>query len=56
MPNAPELPKRSHIPSQREIARVGRLLRTEFVGGALLVAAALLGFLAANSPLADFFF
>ncbi|WP_036057758.1 Na+/H+ antiporter NhaA [Leucobacter sp. PH1c] len=42
--------------SKREAARVSRLLRAEVVGGVIVMIAALLGFLAANSPLADAYF
>lgn len=42
--------------SKREAARVSRLLRAEVVGGVIVMIAALLGFLAANSPLADVYF
>ncbi len=42
--------------SKREAARVSRLLRAEVVGGVIVMIAALLGFLAANSPLADGYF
>lgn len=38
--------------SRREAARVTRILRNEFASGIAVMAAALLGFLAANSPLA----
>lgn len=38
--------------SRREAARVSRLLRNEFVSGLLVIVAALIGFAAANSPLA----
>ena len=37
--------------SRREAARVSRVLRNEFASGIAVMAAALLGFLAANSPL-----
>lgn len=39
--------------SRREASRLGRLLRTESIGGAIVVVAAALGFLAANSPAGD---
>lgn len=39
--------------SRRETARVNRLLRTEFFSGILVIAAAVAGFAAANSPLVD---
>jgi len=42
--------------SKREAARVSRLLRAEVVGGLIVIAAALVGFVAANSPLADGYF
>ncbi|KAM9863922.1 Na+/H+ antiporter NhaA [Leucobacter sp. BZR 635] len=41
--------------SKREIARVNRLLRREFFGGLIIMVAALIGFVAANSPIADWF-
>jgi NhaA family Na+:H+ antiporter len=40
----------------REAARISRLLRAEFVSGILVMAAALAGFVAANSPLASGYF
>ena len=42
--------------NQREAARVSRLLRAEVVGGVIVMVAALIGFIAANSPLADWYF
>lgn len=54
-----ERPRRRRIlslVSKREAARVSRLLRAEVVGGVIVMIAALLGFLAANSPLADAYF
>lgn len=42
--------------NKREAARVSRLLRAELVGGVIIMVAALLGFIAANSPLADGYF
>lgn len=42
--------------NKREAARVSRLLRAELVGGVIIMVAALLGFIAANSPLADSYF
>lgn len=42
--------------SRREAARVARLLRSEFAAGLLVIAAAFLGFLAANTPFADIYF
>lgn len=41
--------------TKRETARVNRLLRIEFVGGLIIMVAALVGFIAANSPIADSF-
>ncbi|MBB4071653.1 Na+/H+ antiporter NhaA [Canibacter oris] len=41
---------------RREVVRVGRLLRAEMVGGAIIIVAALLGFIFANSPAAETFF
>lgn len=41
--------------TKREITRVNRLLRIEFVGGLIIMVAALVGFIAANSPIADWF-
>lgn len=41
--------------SRREIVRINRLLRREFVGGLIIMIAALVGFIAANSPIADWF-
>ena len=41
--------------SKREIARVNRLLKREFFGGLIIMVAALVGFIAANSPIADWF-
>ncbi|GAA1606379.1 Na+/H+ antiporter NhaA [Leucobacter chromiireducens] len=54
-----ERPRRRRIlslVSKREAARVSRLLRAEVVGGVIVMIAALLGFLAANSPIADSYF
>ncbi|WP_053383632.1 Na+/H+ antiporter NhaA [Leucobacter celer] len=42
--------------NKREAARVSRLLRAELPGGILVMAAALAGFVAANSPLAAGYF
>ncbi|WP_017793648.1 Na+/H+ antiporter NhaA [Leucobacter salsicius] len=42
--------------NKREAARVSRLLRAELVGGIIIMVAAALGFIAANSPLADGYF
>lgn len=42
--------------NKREAARVSRLLRAELPGGILVMVAALAGFVAANSPLADGYF
>ncbi|MBL3698506.1 Na+/H+ antiporter NhaA [Leucobacter luti] len=42
--------------SKREAARISRLLRAEVVGGVIVMIAALIGFIAANSPLADGYF
>lgn len=39
--------------SRRETARINRLLRTEFFSGILVIVAAVAGFVAANSPLAE---
>ncbi|MBK0420855.1 Na+/H+ antiporter NhaA [Leucobacter sp. CSA2] len=56
-PKAPSMRGRRRrilsLVNKREAARVSRLLRAEIVGGVLVMAAALLGFIAANSPLAD---
>jgi len=41
---------------KREAARVSRVLRGEFVAGLVMLAAAVVGFIAANSPLADGYF
>ncbi len=43
-------------PSRRESSRIGALLRTESVGGMLLVAAAAIAIVWANSPWADAYF
>ncbi|MGO1537762.1 MAG: Na+/H+ antiporter NhaA [Leucobacter sp.] len=42
--------------NKREAARVSRLLRAEVVGGIIIMVAAALGFIAANSSLADGYF
>lgn len=42
--------------SRREASRVSRLLRNEFASGIAVMAAALIGFIAANSPLAPAYF
>lgn len=56
-PDAPSMRGRKRrilsLVNKREAARVSRLLRAEIVGGVLVMVAALLGFLAANSPLAN---
>ena len=39
--------------TRREFARVNRLLRAEFASGLLVIAAAVLGLIAANGPLDD---
>lgn len=52
-------PRRRRILSlvqHREAARISRLLRAELVGGIIVMVAALLGFIAANSPLANGYF
>lgn len=41
---------------KREVTRINRLLRTETIGGMVIIVAALLGFSLANSPLAEQFF
>lgn len=45
-----------HRGSYREVLRVGEILRKETVGGMLLVAAALIAIIWANSPAADSYF
>ncbi|MFI7482500.1 Na+/H+ antiporter NhaA [Kocuria sp. M1R5S2] len=45
-----------HRGSYREVLRVGEILRKETVGGILLVAAALIAIVWANSPFADSYF
>jgi NhaA family Na+:H+ antiporter len=42
--------------SKEEAARVTKLLRADVVGGVIVMVAALLGFIAANSPLAESYF
>lgn len=61
--HSPEAPGRQPRPrrllrlvNQREAARVSTLLRGEVVGGVIVMVAALIGFIAANSPLADGYF
>ncbi|WP_166985170.1 Na+/H+ antiporter NhaA [Canibacter zhoujuaniae] len=41
---------------KREVNRVGKLLRSQMIGGLIIMGAALLGFILANSPAADWFF
>ncbi len=41
--------------SRREVVRINRMLRIEFVGGLIIMVAALIGFIAANSPIADWY-
>lgn len=57
LPGAPSTRSRRRrilsLTSRREAARVSRLLRGELVGGVIIMVAALIGFIAANSPLAD---
>lgn len=59
-PDAPsERPRTRRIltlVNKREAARVSRLLRAELVGGVIIIVAAALGLIAANSPLADGYF
>lgn len=52
-PHEASFPRRG---SRAESRRIGRLLRTESVGGAVLVVAALVGIVWANSPWADAYF
>lgn len=40
---------------RRELLRLNRLLRREFVGGLIIMIAALVGFVAANSPISEWF-
>ena len=40
---------------KRELLRINRALQREFVGGLIIMVAALIGFAAANSPIADWF-
>ncbi|MFV0432858.1 MAG: Na+/H+ antiporter NhaA [Leucobacter sp.] len=42
--------------NQREAARINRVLRSERVGGIIVMVAALIGFAAANSPLSGWYF
>ena len=59
-PDAPSNRKRRRriltLVNRREAARVSRLLRADLVGGIIVMIAALIGFVAANSPLADSYF
>ncbi|WP_449278734.1 Na+/H+ antiporter NhaA [Leucobacter sp. GX24907] len=59
-PDAPSQRARSRrifsLTSKREAARVSRLLRAEVVGGVIIMVAALIGFIAANSPLSEWYF
>lgn len=41
--------------SRREAVRIHRILKIEFVGGLVIMVAALIGFLAANSPIAEWY-
>ncbi|MGO3147877.1 MAG: Na+/H+ antiporter NhaA [Leucobacter sp.] len=41
--------------SRRETRRITRYLRVEFVGGLIIMVAALIGFIAANSPIAEWY-
>ncbi|MFC5338697.1 Na+/H+ antiporter NhaA [Leucobacter denitrificans] len=41
--------------SRREVVRINRMLRVEFVGGLIIMVAALIGFIAANTPIADWY-
>lgn len=60
LPGAPSTRTRTirifTLVNRREANRVARLLRAELIGGIIIMGAALLGFLAANSPLAEWFF
>lgn len=42
--------------NRREVVRVSRVLRAELVGGVIIMVAAALGFIAANSPLSEVYF
>lgn len=42
--------------NKRESARVARLLRAELIGGVIIMVAALIGFIAANSPASEWYF
>ena len=44
------------LATHREVVRVNRLLRAELIGGIIIIAAAALGIMAANSPWADSYF
>lgn len=54
-PSSP-LPRRLLAVPTREAARVSRVLRGEFAAGLLVMAAAVLGFVAANTPLSHAYF
>lgn len=41
--------------SRREVVRINRMLRIEFVGGLIIMVAALVGFIAANSSIAEWY-
>jgi NhaA family Na+:H+ antiporter len=59
MPKNPFLPSRSSVlgrGSYGEVLRIGAILRKETVGGILLVAAAVIALIWANSPVADSYF
>lgn len=56
-PSPEERPHRSLITvSRREALRLGQLLRGELVGGIMIMVAAVLGFIAANSPASSLYF
>lgn len=55
-PGRPRFRRILSLATQREVARVNRLLRAEVVGGVIIIVAAVFGIIAANSPFAADYF
>lgn len=55
-PGRPRYRRILALATHREVVRVNRLLRAELIGGIIIIVAAALGIIAANSPLADAYF
>ena len=55
-PGRPRYRRILALTTHREVVRVNRLLRAELIGGIIIIIAAALGIIAANSPLAEAYF